>query len=135
MSQENIEILRRGFEAFHAGDLDRMVSVVAPEVEYCTSREDPDAATHRGRAAYKRYVEQWMESFEGLHADVEEYIDAGDGRVFTWIRWTGRGRTGGVDADWHLAIVYTVRDGQIIRGEEYFDRSEALEAAGLGEPA
>jgi uncharacterized protein len=134
MLQENVEILRRGFEAFNAGDLDRMVSeFVAPDVEYCTSREDPDAATHRGRQAYRRYVEQWMESFDGLRADVDEYIDAGDDRVFTWIRWTGRGRKSGADADWHLAIIYTMREGQIVQGEEYFDRAEALEAVGLGE--
>jgi ketosteroid isomerase-like protein len=129
-----MEIVRRGFELFNAGDLEGLVSeTVAPEVEYCTSREDPDADIHRGQEAYRRYIEQWVESFEGLRADVEEYVDVGDGRVFTWIRWTGRGRTSGADADWYLAIIYTIRDGRIVRGEEYFDRAEALEAAGLSE--
>lgn len=60
-------------------------------------------------------------------------MDAGHDRVFAWARWTGRGRTSGVDADWHLAIIYTMRDGRIIRGEEYFDRAEAVKAAGLAE--
>ncbi len=36
-------------------------------------------------------------------------------------------------ADWYLAIIFTIRDGKIVRGEEYFDRAEALEAAGLSE--
>ena len=72
-----------------------------------------------------------MESFEDLQADAEEYVDVGDDRVFTWTRWTGRGRTSGVDADWHLAIVYTMREGRIVRAEEYFDRAEALKAVGL----
>jgi ketosteroid isomerase-like protein len=74
-----------------------------------------------------------MESFEGLHAEVEEWIDVGDDRVLAWARWTGRGRTSGADADWHLAIIYTVRDGRIIRGEEYFERQQALKAVGLSE--
>jgi ketosteroid isomerase-like protein len=78
-------------------------------------------------------VEQWIESFDGLHADVEEYIDVGDDRVFTWSRFTGRGRTSGVPADWHLAIIFTIRGGKVVCGEEYFDRAEALEAAGLRE--
>jgi ketosteroid isomerase-like protein len=134
VSQENVEILRRGAEVFGAGDLDTYVSeFVASEVEWRTSEEDPDAAIHRGREAFRRYVEQWMESFEGLQVDAEEYIDVGDDRVFTWTRWTGRGRTSGVDADWHLAIVYTMREGRIVRAEEYFDRAEALEAVGLEE--
>ena len=132
MSQENVEIVRRLVEALNARDLDRYyVEFFDPEVEYQTSAEDPDAATHRGRQAYKRYVEQWIESFDGLHVDVEEYIDVGGERVFTWSRFTGRGRTSGVPADWYLAVIFTIRDGKVVRAEEYFDRAEALEAAGL----
>src|SRR5437870_3643151 len=90
----------------------------------------PDAATHRGHEAVRRYYDQWLDSFVGLHADVEEYIGAGKDRVFAWIRWTGRGHGSGIDAEWWLAIVYTLRDGRVLRVEEYFDRTEALEAAG-----
>jgi uncharacterized protein len=133
MSQENVEVVRRGFETFNARDLDRHVEFFDPEVEWQTSAEDPDAATHRGLQAYKRYLEQWLESFDGLHADVEESIDVGGDRVFTWNRYTGRGRESGVPADWYLAIIFTIRDGKIVRAAEYFDRNEALEAAGLAE--
>lgn len=133
MSQENVEIVRRSVKAFSSGDLDSYVSeFFAPEFEWRTAAEDPDAAIHRGRQAFTGYVERWMDSFDGLHAEVEEFIDAGDDRVLTWVRWTGRGRASGADADWHLAIVYTLRDGRIVLGEEYFDRAEALEAVGLG---
>jgi ketosteroid isomerase-like protein len=134
MSQENVEIIRRLVEALNARDLDRIVSeFLDPEIEYRTSVEDPDAATHRGPEAYKRYVKQWWDAFEGLHVEVEEYIDAGEDRVFTWSRFTGRGRTSGVPADWYLAVIFTIRDGKLVRGEEYFDRKEALEAVGLSE--
>ncbi len=86
-----------------------------------------------GTGAYRRYIEQWLEGFEGLHVNVEEFIDVGADRVLTWNRYTGRGRESGVPADWHLAIIFTLRDGRIVRGEEYFDRADALEAAGLQE--
>ena len=134
MSQENVEILRRAYDAFNRGDLDMLASeFYDPQVEWQTSREDPDAATHRGREAVRRYFDQWLESFEGLHADVEEYIDASNDRVFTWVRWTGRGRESGIDTEWRLAIISTLRRGRILRVEEYFDRAEGLEAAGLEE--
>ena len=127
-----MEVVRRLTEALNARDLDRYyVEFFDPEVEWQTSAEDPDAAIHRGREAYKRYVEQWIEGFDGLHADVEECIDVGDDRVFTWSRFTGRGLTSGAPADWYLAIIFTVRDGKVVHGEEYFDRNEALEVAGL----
>jgi ketosteroid isomerase-like protein len=131
MSQENVNIVRRLTEALNARDLDRYYAeFFDPEIEWQTSAEDPDAAIHRGVQAYKGYLEQWIESFDGLHADVDEYIDVGDDRVFTWSRFTGLGRTSGALADWHLAIIFTMRDGKVVRGEEYFDRSEALETLG-----
>jgi hypothetical protein len=75
MSQENVEIVRRAYDAFNRGDFDMLASeFYDPQVEWQT--EDPDASTHRGREAVRRYFDQWVESFEGLHADVEEYIDA-----------------------------------------------------------
>jgi hypothetical protein len=43
------------------------------------------------------------------------------------------GGTSGAPADWYLAIIFTIRDGRTVRGEEYFDPAEALEAAGLAE--
>jgi len=133
MSQENVAVLRRGAAVFGSGNLDRYCSeFLDPDVEWHTASEDPDAGTHRGQAAFKRYVERWMESFDGLSADAEEYIAAGD-RVFTWVRWSGRGRTSGIDTEWHLAIVYTMRDGKVVRGDEYFDRADALAVAGLAE--
>ena len=137
MSQENVKIVRRGIVAFNAADaqdLDAWITeYLDPEIEWQTSREDPDAATHRGHEAVRRYYDQWLDSFVGLHADVEEYLDAGDDRVFAWIRWTGRGHASGIGTEWWLAIVYTLRDGKVLRAEEYFDRAEALEAAGLSE--
>jgi ketosteroid isomerase-like protein len=132
MSQGNVETVRSLTEAFNARDLDRYyVEFFDPEVEWRTSVEDPDAAIHRGLRAYQRYLEQWIEGFDGLRADVEEYVDVDDDRVLTWSRFSGRGRTSGVPADWYLAIIFTIRDGKVVRGEEYFDRDEALEAAGL----
>jgi ketosteroid isomerase-like protein len=133
MSQR-VEAMRAAMEAFNRRDLDLLASEFWDQhIEWQTSREDPDAATHRGRDAVSRYLDQWLDSFEGLHGDIEEYIDAADDRVFTWVRWTGRGRGSGIDAEWWLAIVYTLRDGMVTRAEEYFDRTEALAAAGLRE--
>jgi len=132
VSQENVELIRRSAEAFSARDLDSYISeFIAPDVEWHTAAEDPDAATHHGQEEFRRYVERWKDSFEDLQAELVECLDTDDDRVFTWVRWTGRGRTSAVGADWHLAIVYTVEDRQIIGGQEYFDRREALESVGL----
>src|SRR5919202_4542914 len=119
MSCANVEVVRRLTEALNARDLDRYyVEFFDPEVEWRTSVEDPDAAIYRGLQAYKRYLEQWIESFDGMRIDIEECIDVGDDRVFTWSRFTGRGRTSAAPAAWYLAVILTIRDGKVVLGEE-----------------
>ena len=133
MSQENVEIVRAAYEAFERGDLNAVSQLHAPSIEWQTSTEDPDAATHRGRVAVRHYFEGYMETFPGFRAELEECVATPDGRVFTTTRYTGRARASGMDMDWRQSVVYTVQAGLIVRAEEYFDRSEGLQAAGLRE--
>jgi ketosteroid isomerase-like protein len=63
---------------------------------------------------------------------VEEIIDAGD-QVVVVAHHQGRGRASGVDVDTRFYEVYTLREGKVSRVDEYTDRTEALEAAGLSE--
>jgi ketosteroid isomerase-like protein len=60
----------------------------------------------------------------------EELIDSGD-KVFAWIRFSGKGTTSGVPVEMELAQIWTFRGGKVVRVEEYFDRTEALEAVAL----
>jgi hypothetical protein len=41
MSEENVEVVRRGYEAFNRGDLDGMVADFAPTFEYVASGAVP----------------------------------------------------------------------------------------------
>jgi uncharacterized protein len=133
MSQENVEIVRMAYDAFERGDLDAVSQLQAPTIEWQTSVEDPDAATHRGRAAVRRYIEGYMETFPRLRADLEECVEAGGDRVLATVRYTGRARASGMDMDWRQWLIYTIEDGMIVRSAEYFDRDQALGAAGLSE--
>jgi ketosteroid isomerase-like protein len=58
----------------------------------------------------------------------EEVIEVGE-RVLVTAHHRGRGRGSGVEVDTRLYSLYTLRDGKVIRADEYTDRSEALEAA------
>jgi ketosteroid isomerase-like protein len=46
-------------------------------------------------------------------------------------RISGRAKLSGVETDLTYAAVYTIRDGKIARGREYWTKEQALEAAGL----
>jgi ketosteroid isomerase-like protein len=133
MSEENVEVIRTAYDAFERGDLDAVSQLQSPAIEWQTSVEDPDAATHRGRAAVRRYIEGYMETFPGLRAELEECVEAPGDRVLATVRYTGRARASGMEMDWRQWLIYTFKDGLIVRSEEYFDCDQALDAAGLRE--
>ncbi len=131
MSQENVEAVRRQHKHFNrTGEV--LPEVYDPEAEWMAAREDPDAETHRGLEAIRRYFAQWTGMFEGIDFRAEQLIDAGD-KVFAWVRFSGTGATSGAPVEMEQAQIWTFRDGKVVRVEEYFDRREALEAAGLQE--
>ena len=68
-----------------------------------------------------------------MEVELEEVIDAGDDQVIGMSRQHGRGASSGAVAELALAQIATVRDGQIVRVDNYLDRQKALEAAGLSE--
>jgi ketosteroid isomerase-like protein len=62
----------------------------------------------------------------------EAYIDAGGDKVVLLHRLAARGRDD-ISLERHDGIVYTLRDGKIVRMDYYGSRAGALEAAGLSE--
>ena len=52
--------------------------------------------------------------------------------MFVWTRFTGHGADSGAAMEMELAHIITIEDGKTRRTQEYFDRAEALAAAGLG---
>ena len=130
MSQENVEIMRASYERAARGDFNYM-DLLADDAEFVTSPELPDAGVYRGEAA-RRWIETWIDSFEGLTMEATEIIDADD-KVVVGIFQQGRLRGSETTVDGRWWQVATFRDGKVIRSELFPERSAALEAAGLSE--
>jgi ketosteroid isomerase-like protein len=134
MSQENVGIVRRGYEAFaedgvfHLGFLD-------PEIEWRGPRQFADLAEpHYGHEGVRRYFEKVLEAFEDYRMVPEEFIDAGPDQVLVFSREGARGRGSGAEVETHpTAHLWTIRGGKAVRMQSYWERSEALKAAGLTE--
>ena len=128
MSEENVEIVRKSVEAYARGDLDTALTYADPDIAWNPVEE---AAT-QGHDAIRANLERWETDFEDFEATPEEYIDAGD-QVLVTVHWSGRGRGSGLQVDIRTYQVITLRDGKTIRMDEFTERFEALEAAGLSE--
>jgi len=139
MSQENVDLVRRAYEAFNRGGVDACVSegVWSPDIVWdVTPSGIPGLGTYRGQAEVRRFFEDdWFSAFpfDEWEVEVEDVIDAGDQVVISMSRQHGRGASSGAVAELELAQLSIVRDGQIVRVDNYTDRKTALGAAGLSE--
>ena len=128
MSKENVEKVRRCFEAYRRGDYAAGSEWLAPDVIWEIGQELPA----NGPAAVREMWKRWDSEWEELETFAEEFIDAGD-HVVMAVNYRGRGRGSGVEVTDRQFEVHTFRDGQCIRKVDFRERSEALEAAGLRE--
>ena len=124
MSEENVEIVRR----FLVVDLDELWAYVDPGIVWNPVEE----SSARGPEAVRSSTERWKSEWDDYELTPEEFIDMGD-RVVATIRFRARGRGSGAEVDARLYDVFTLRDGKIIRMDQFTEQSEALAAAGLRE--
>ena len=130
--EENVEFVLDGYARFNAGERRPELWYWLPDAEYHAARDDPDSAIHRGIDAVRRQFASWVEAYPDLRVEPVEARASGD-KVFLWVRFTGHGAASGAPLEMELAHVISLRDGRVARTVEYFDRNEALEAAGLEE--
>lgn len=129
-------IARRANAAFNRGDVDAALERFAPDAELQDLLNAPDQSIRvQGVEAIRETWTLWIDAFDELRADVDEYIDAGS-TVIGAVHWHGQGKASGVSIDMHQFDAYEFRDGTIIRVSLGFrSRAEALEAVGLSEEA
>jgi ketosteroid isomerase-like protein len=124
-----VKIVRRLLEACNRREFDAMLETGDPEIDIVTLM----GGTYRGHAGWRLLVEQMAEEVSGFQFVPEDLIDVGQDRVVAVTRWVGTGRTSGIALSQTIGLVYTLRDGLVVRQESFRNRAEALKAVGLAE--
>jgi uncharacterized protein len=131
MSRENVEVVRAGFEAWNAGDMNAFRELLAPEVFLRPVADWPEPGPYVGREAVMRWLGQLRDTWDADALDAtSDFVDAAD-RVIVTFTWRGVGY--GPQSDMEFTGVFTARKDKIRSVEFFWDRAEALEAAGLRE--
>jgi uncharacterized protein len=128
MSAENIEVVRRMFEAYARGGFRAVGEFVHPDFEMSQIANHPLTGTYRGPDAAK-VMSDFSASFEDFRAEPEEIIDASDDRVVVALRERGRPAGARVELDQLFGILFTLRGGKVVRMEWFDSPAEALAAA------
>ena len=134
MSQENVEILRQGYEALSRGDVDAVLEICDPDVEFHLPEGGINTGTLRGHRALKEFLEGYIDAFEPFRMEPERFLEADD-QVVVVLRVVGRGRGSGLEVDVRPAHLWTMDSGRAVRIQAFTESEHgaALDAAGLSE--
>src|SRR3954469_10523 len=132
MSQENVKLVRAGFERTASGDW-AIADLFDPHVEFVLVGGQGLGLTEKGRGVDELMgaLLEFMSQFDGYRVEAEQIIDLDADRVFVLGRDRGIGRASGAPFEHENGQVFTLRDGHIARWEVYWNRDEARRAAGL----
>jgi ketosteroid isomerase-like protein len=131
VSEEDVEIVRREFQAFNDRDFATLESTLCEDVvmRLIGGFADLQGAEFRGRDAYLSWCREMISTLDGT-AEIETIREVGD-HVVTVSAGMGSGATSGIPVTLRFGTVYSFRDGRISAIDNYYDPDEALKAVGL----
>jgi ketosteroid isomerase-like protein len=138
MSQQNVEIVRKLMTDFQHRDHERAFEYYDPEIEWDArgvADSIPDLArVYHGHEGVRAYWRSWLSAWKDLQFELEDVLDGGDEIVALIRNQRQWGRHSGIVTEFPpYALVFTFRDGKVIRWRTYADRADGLRAAGLEE--
>ena len=137
MSQGNVEIARRIFEAFNrtfTEGSDDLYALLDPDVEWIPVMAILEGRSYHGHEGVRQWIVDMKRDWEAFEPRPEDFRDLGDDRVLALGSWRARGRGGDVPLDFpRAAWLGQYRDGRLVRMQTFTERRDALEAAGLSE--
>jgi uncharacterized protein len=132
MSQENVEIVRRVFDAFNKRDTPAFLELLDPDVEWVPILAVLEGRVYRGHEEVRGWIKELATDWEFFEVEYEELREVG-GRVMVCGHWHARGRASGVELENPGTYLYEIKDGKVVSMRTFTDRDAALKAAGLEE--
>jgi ketosteroid isomerase-like protein len=132
-SGSNVEIVQRLMGAWARGDFEATIEFIHPEIEFDWSRSmAPFSGVYHGHAGIRDYWEASWEAWKTFVPEIEETIEAGPDRLLTVNRVQARGETSGLEISARGVMLWSFRDGKIIRAVLFQDKDEGLRAIAEG---
>ena len=129
MSQANVEVVRRVYDAFSRGDVDAVFAAMHPDIEWDESEGMPYGGVYRGREPIVENVfGPILADVDGFTAAPDEILPLDETRVIARGRHGGTGAAGPLDAK--FVHTWTVTDGKVSRYEQLADTRRFCDAVG-----
>jgi ketosteroid isomerase-like protein len=123
----DVQRVESSYEALNGGDIDGTVAVLHDDAKWVEHSDLPEAGTYQGVATIRSFLEQYLESWEEFHQEIEEKIVRGPCALL-FIHLRARGKGSGIEVDSRYAHLWQLSDGEGARVDAYYDRDQALAA-------
>ena len=110
--QKNIELVKKGYEAFSAGDVDTVMSLFDDNIEWVQPGDSAISGTYHGKAELGQYLSRLAE--KSVTVKLNRLL--ADGDTVVALTEVTVGDETGEDAD-----VFTIRDGKTVRVQTHGD--------------
>ena len=126
---DNLDVVRRGYDAFGRGDINALLELFDDQIQWVTP--GPSELATSGRRTGRQEVGQFFalvnELFDVLRFEPKEYIAQGD-RIVVLGTEAARVRSNGkmLELDW--VHVFTMRTGKVVAFQEFFDTAAVVAA-------
>ena len=118
-AEQNVEVVRRGYEAFNTADMAALTELFAEDAAWHTPGRSPIAGDHRGRdAVFAQFGRYGGDTGGTFRAELQQLFAAEDGRVIGLHH--NSGERNGKQLDTDCCIVFEVTGGQVTDGREMF---------------
>jgi uncharacterized protein len=124
--QEDVETLRGAYEAFNERGVEAILEHLAPGFQVRDRESSPDRETRFGTEGIRDLFDSYMEAFDALRLEPEEFIDAG-GRVLVSLHQLARGKGSGARVVSRVAHLWTMEGGAAVQLRIFADKETALE--------
>lgn len=133
MAQKNMDLVRGLYEAFGRGDGAAVLAAMDAGIEWNEAENFPyaDGNPYIGPMAVAAGVFQRIgEDWEFWSLDIEQMLDAGD-NIVALGRYKSQHKRTGAPLDCQFAHIWWLRDGKVVRFQQYADTAQARGACGL----
>ena len=127
MAHENVEIIRRGLEAYNRGDVQTLLDISDPEAEFVPLRSLVVGGSYRGHDGIRRFMTDVGEEWDDRRILLQE-LREDEGRVVLLGEFEATGKASGVEMRSPVAWIFELREGKVIRMRAYSTQEEALRA-------
>jgi ketosteroid isomerase-like protein len=126
--REDVESLREAYQAFNERGVEAILERLAPEFEVRDRESSPDRdATRYGQEGIKQLFDSYMEAFDALRLEPQDFTEAGD-QIIVSLHQRVRGKGSGAEVVGNIAHVWKMRQGAPFRLRIFGDKDSALEA-------